>query len=61
MLAGAALVGCTADSEQSEGAGQGYGVTMEPVGTVTFGSVPETWALYFPGYANMGVAPGQAD
>jgi iron complex transport system substrate-binding protein len=38
-----------------------YTVEMEPVGTVEFESVPETWESYFPGYADMGVALGQAD
>jgi iron complex transport system substrate-binding protein len=38
-----------------------YDVTMAPAGTVTFESVPETWESYFPGYADMGVALGQAD
>jgi iron complex transport system substrate-binding protein len=62
VLAGGALAGCTADSEPGEESGeQGYSVTMEPVGTVTFDSVPERWASYFPGYADMGVALGQAD
>ena len=62
VLAGGALAGCTADSEPSEESGeQGYSVTMEPVGTVSFDSVPETWASYFPGYADMGVVLGQAD
>ncbi|WP_363463895.1 ABC transporter substrate-binding protein [Halogeometricum borinquense] len=38
-----------------------YSVTMEPVGTVEFDSVPETWATYCQGYADMGIALGQAD
>jgi iron complex transport system substrate-binding protein len=38
-----------------------YTVEMAPVGEVTFESVPETWESYFPGYADMGVALGQAD
>ncbi|MFB6176679.1 MAG: Fe3+-hydroxamate ABC transporter substrate-binding protein, partial [Halobaculum sp.] len=38
-----------------------YSVTMAPVGTVEFDSVPESWLTYFPGYADMGVALGQSD
>ena len=34
---------------------------MEPVGTVEFESVPERWIAYDGGYADMGVALGQAD
>ncbi len=38
-----------------------YSVTMEPVGTVEFDAVPETWFPYTGDYADMGVALGQAD
>ena len=38
-----------------------YAVTMEPVGTVEFESVPERWAAYDGGYADMAVALGRAD
>ncbi|QKG91953.1 ABC transporter substrate-binding protein [Halorubrum salinarum] len=38
-----------------------YSVEMAPVGEVAFDGVPETWESYFPGYADMGVALGQAD
>jgi iron complex transport system substrate-binding protein len=38
-----------------------YSVTMEPVGTVEFDSVPESWATYCQGYADMGIALGQSD
>ncbi|SFK76166.1 iron complex transport system substrate-binding protein [Halogranum rubrum] len=38
-----------------------YTVSMEPVGDVTFESVPETWVAYDGGYADMGVALGKAD
>jgi len=38
-----------------------YSVSMEPVGEVTFESVPENWATYFPGYADMAVALGHGD
>jgi iron complex transport system substrate-binding protein len=38
-----------------------YSVTMEPVGTVEFNNVPETWFPYTADYADMGVALGRAD
>ena len=38
-----------------------YSVEMAPVGEVTFDAVPERWATYTPGYADMGVALGQAE
>ncbi|WP_324761230.1 ABC transporter substrate-binding protein [Haloarcula montana] len=38
-----------------------YTVSMAPAGEVTFDSVPETWATYYPGYADMGVALGLSD
>ena len=38
-----------------------YTVRMAPVGAVEFESVPERWESYFPGYADMGVALGQAE
>jgi iron complex transport system substrate-binding protein len=38
-----------------------YSVTMEPVGTVEFDRVPETWFAYTGDYADMGVALGRAD
>ncbi|RKD98145.1 ABC transporter substrate-binding protein [Halopiger aswanensis] len=40
---------------------ESYSVTMEPVGTVEFDAVPETWVPYTGDYADMGVALGQAD
>ncbi|WP_049925407.1 ABC transporter substrate-binding protein [Halopiger goleimassiliensis] len=44
-----------------EETGDAYSVTMEPVGTVEFEAVPETWFPYTGDYADMGVALGQAD
>lgn len=38
-----------------------YAVTMAPTGEVTFDSVPERWAAYDGGFADMAVALGQAD
>lgn len=38
-----------------------YSVTMEPAGEVTFDAVPERWLPYSAGYADTGVALGQAD
>jgi iron complex transport system substrate-binding protein len=49
------------DAPTSESNSGSYSVTMAPVGTVTFESVPEKWLVYESGYADMGVALGQAD
>ncbi|WP_459190664.1 ABC transporter substrate-binding protein [Halosimplex sp. J119] len=38
-----------------------YSVTMAPAGEVTFDRAPERWLPYDPGFADMGVALGQAD
>ena len=38
-----------------------YSITMEPMGEVTFESVPETWMAYFSTYGDMGIALGQLD
>ncbi|SFG08941.1 iron complex transport system substrate-binding protein [Halopelagius inordinatus] len=38
-----------------------HSVAMEPVGTVEFDGVPETWVPYTGDYADMGVALGRAD
>ncbi|GAA0302839.1 ABC transporter substrate-binding protein [Halarchaeum salinum] len=48
----------TGTSESGDGS---YTVSMEPVGDVTFESVPETWLSYTADYADMGVALGQVD
>jgi len=52
--------GCTddLDSPSADGA---YSVTMEPMGQVTFESVPETWMAYFSTYGDMAIALGQLD
>ncbi|MFC6824569.1 ABC transporter substrate-binding protein [Halopelagius fulvigenes] len=42
-------------------AADSYSVSMEPVGEVEFGSVPEAWVPYTGDYADMGVALGRAD
>ena len=54
------------ETADSDGTGEStesikYSVEMAPVGEVEFDGVPETWESYFPGYADMGVALGQAD
>ncbi|MBX0305118.1 ABC transporter substrate-binding protein [Haloarcula salinisoli] len=64
--AGLGLAGCSEFAEQagSNGTPTGTGsstVTMEPMGTVAFDSVPETWMAYFSTYGDMGIALGQAD
>ncbi|WP_276270861.1 ABC transporter substrate-binding protein [Haloarcula litorea] len=68
LLASGLLAGCSEgagdEGEATERTGTGsksYTVSMAPVGDVTFESVPERWESYFPGYADMGVALGQAD
>ncbi|WP_158059400.1 ABC transporter substrate-binding protein [Halorussus halophilus] len=48
-------------SETTESASGSYSVNMAPVGEVTFESVPKKWLVYEAGYADMGVALGQAD
>jgi iron complex transport system substrate-binding protein len=51
----------TETSDRSTASEASYTVEMAPVGNVEFDAVPETWESYFPGYADMGVALGQAD
>ncbi|MFD1513130.1 ABC transporter substrate-binding protein [Halomarina rubra] len=48
------------ENQQSTESGS-YSVSMEPVGTVEFQSVPEAVAVYCPGYADMAVALGHGD
>ncbi len=55
------LAGCGGLLSDSDSPGPKYTVTMAPVGDVGFDSVPESWATYTPGYAEMGIALGQAD
>jgi iron complex transport system substrate-binding protein len=70
----AGLAGCTGSSDESDatttttGTTTGtttvdtpYSVAMEPMGTVTFEEVPETWMAYFSVYGDMGIALGQLD
>ena len=52
----------TTESESDHTTSDGsYSVTMEPVGTVEFESVPEKWFPYTADYADMGVALGEGD
>lgn len=46
---------------QATTSGSPYTVSMEPVGTLEFESVPETWFPYTADYADMGVALGHGD
>jgi iron complex transport system substrate-binding protein len=61
------LAGCVGGSSggsttsTATAADRSYSVSMEPVGTVTFESVPERWAAYDGGYADMAVALGHGD
>lgn len=66
LVTSAALAGCSDLVGQSDGSGDQddegtYSVSMEPMGTVAFDEVPERWAAYDGGYADMAVALGQAD
>ncbi|AFO57002.1 ABC transporter substrate-binding protein [Natrinema sp. J7-2] len=67
LVAGVSLAGCSdlvgqreqpARSTTTNGS---HSVTMEPMGEVTFKSVPTKWVPYGGDYADMGVALGQAD
>ncbi|WP_436343587.1 ABC transporter substrate-binding protein [Natronorubrum sp. FCH18a] len=63
-VGGGLLAGCTSGTEDEAApteTDESYSVTMEPVGTVEFDSVPETWIPYTGDYADMGVALGQSD
>jgi iron complex transport system substrate-binding protein len=69
---GGFLAGCTGDgSGNGNGGGSDtpeptqtpteYTVSMEPMGDVTFESVPEDWMAYFSTYGDMAIALGQLD
>ena len=61
-IGGGLLAGCIDDpGSESMSGDSSHSVTMEPVGTIEFESVPETWVPYTGDYADMGVALGQAD
>ncbi|ELZ11666.1 putative iron-III ABC transporter periplasmic substrate-binding protein [Halovivax asiaticus JCM 14624] len=65
-VGGALLAGCIADSDEygtpTGTTGDGaYSVAMEPMGEVAFESPPDRWAAYCGGFADMGVALGQAE
>ena len=65
VTAGGLLAGCIDGGDGpgtgSTDSGNGYTVSMEPVGEVPFKKVPERWIAYTGGYADMAVALGQAD
>ncbi|WP_226022125.1 ABC transporter substrate-binding protein [Halomicrobium salinisoli] len=60
-----AVAGCTesggsdAASDSTESESSAYTASMEPVGEVTFQSVPETWVANNGSWADMGIALGQ--
>jgi len=61
VAAGLGLAGCSNVADQSAtptGTGA-YSATIEPMGTVEFNSVPETWLAMTAGWADMGIALGQ--
>ncbi|MFC6797106.1 MULTISPECIES: ABC transporter substrate-binding protein [unclassified Haladaptatus] len=72
-LGSAFVAGCTGGADEApgtegsddkptaEGGDSTYSITMEPMGEVTFESVPERWVAYDGGYADMGVALGKGD
>ncbi|MFC6837065.1 ABC transporter substrate-binding protein [Halomarina ordinaria] len=49
------------ENETAGGSETPYTVSMAPVGEVEFEAVPETFAAYEPGYADMAVALGRGD
>ncbi|RJT06758.1 ABC transporter substrate-binding protein [Halococcus sp. IIIV-5B] len=51
--------GSEATDETGTASGGSYSVTMPPVGTVSFDSVPETWVANNGSWADMGVALGK--
>ncbi|CQH64192.1 ABC-type transport system periplasmic substrate-binding protein (plasmid) [Halobacterium hubeiense] len=74
LVGGSLLAGCTGSSDSTATTSEtnettsnpttepeSYTVTMAPVGEVQFDAVPEQWVPYSGGYADMGVALGQAD
>ena len=60
-----AAAGCLSNGEDADssddtgGSDDSYSVTMEPVGTVEFDAVPETWAANNGSWADMGIALGR--
>jgi iron complex transport system substrate-binding protein len=51
----------TATETGATPADESHSVAMEPMGEVTFESVPERWMAYFSNYGDMAVALGQLD
>jgi iron complex transport system substrate-binding protein len=58
---GTATPESTTEATEETTESESYTVSMVPVGDVTFEAVPESWLVYEAGYADMGVALGQAD
>lgn len=57
------LAGCAggdAETDSTPTETGSYTVRMEPMGTVEFESVPESWMAYFSTHGDMGIALGQA-
>lgn len=59
--AGTDTPGSTEENVSASAQQSPYAVTMEPMGEVSFESVPETWMAYFSTYGDMGIALGQLD
>jgi len=63
VAAAIGIAGCSNGSDQPDTAtpGGGYTVEMAPMGEVQFEQVPQKWAAFSGGYADMAVALGQGD
>ncbi len=58
-LAGGSAAGCVGLGESDDTSGESsYSVAIEPMGEVTFQSVPETWVANNGSWADMGIALG---
>ncbi|MDS0260976.1 hypothetical protein NDI56_16360 [Haloarcula sp. S1CR25-12] len=64
-VAGAGLAGCSkilGDGPGTETARRGsYSVTMDPIGTAEFDSVPERWMAWSTDYCDIGFVLGHTD
>ncbi|UPW02241.1 ABC transporter substrate-binding protein [Halorussus gelatinilyticus] len=60
VVGATALAGCTGGggSQETTTQGSSYSVSIEPVGKVTFESVPKTWIANNGSWADMGIALG---
>lgn len=67
LVSSGTVAGCLGDvnspssNSGTESSTTSSSVSMEPTGTVEFDSIPDRWIAYDGGFADMGVALGQAD